>query len=95
MAQIEYFAQCDQWVPRGGVLRCVIEDDEHGQVIVKIDEQELRLKQFGKLLTTYAGSGMRIEFVPEDKLHRRPVHEVREPKPESEDGCLYSAAGLA
>ena len=85
-AQIEYFAQCDQWVPRGGVLRCVIEDDEHGQVIVKIDEQELRLKQFGKLLTTYAGSGMRIEFVPEDEVHRRPVCEVREPDQKSEHG---------
>jgi hypothetical protein len=81
-AQIEYFARCDQWVPRGGVLRCLIQDDEHGQLFVKIDEQELRLKQFGKLLTTYAGWGMRIEFVPEGEVHRRPVHEVREPRPE-------------
>jgi hypothetical protein len=40
------------------------------------------LKQFGKLLTTYAGWGMRVEFVPEDEVHRRPAHEVREPKPE-------------
>ena len=94
-AQIEYVDRCDQWVPRGGVLRCLIHDDEEHQLVVEIDEQELRLEQFGKLLTTYAGWGMRIEFVPEDKLHRRPVHEVREPKPESEDGCLYSAASLA
>ena len=81
-AQIEYFARCDQWVPRGGVLRCLIQDDEHGQLVVKIDEQELRLKQFGKLLTTYTGWGMRIEFVPEDEVHRRPILEVREPKAE-------------
>src|ERR1700722_479916 len=74
-AQIKYFARCDQWVPRGGVLRCLIRDDEHGQLFVKIDEQELRLKQFGKLLTTYAGWGMRIEFVPEGEVHRRPAHE--------------------
>src|ERR1700676_1243447 len=60
-AQIEYFARCDQWVPRGGVWRCVIQEDEHGQLFIKVDEQELRLKQFGKLLTTYAGWGMRIE----------------------------------
>ena len=39
-------------------------------------------KEFGKLLTTYGGWGMRIEFVPDDEVHRRPVHEVREPKPE-------------
>ena len=81
-AQIEYVDRCDQWVPRGGVLRCLIHDDEEHQLVVEIDEQELRLDQFGKLLTTYAGWGMRIEFVPDDEVHRRPVHEVREPKPE-------------
>ena len=27
--------------------------------------------------------GMRIEFVPEDELHRRPAHEVREPDGEA------------
>jgi hypothetical protein len=52
-AQIKYFARCDQWVPRSGVLRCLILNDAHGQLVVKIDEQELRLKQFGNLLTTY------------------------------------------
>jgi hypothetical protein len=80
--QIEYFARCDQWVPRGGVLRCLIEHDEHGQVIVKIDGQNLRLKQFGKLLATYAGWGMRIEFMPGNEVPRRPVLEVREHMPE-------------
>ena len=25
-AQIEYFTRCDQWVPRGGVLRCLISE---------------------------------------------------------------------
>jgi hypothetical protein len=80
--QIEYFARCDQWVPRGGVLRCLIEHDEHSKVIVKIDGQELRLKQFGKLLATYAGWGMRIEFMPGDEMHRRPVLEVREHPPQ-------------
>jgi hypothetical protein len=34
------------------------------------------------LLSTYAGWGMRIEFVPEDEVHRHPVLEVREPKAE-------------
>ena len=81
-AQIKYFARCDQWVPRGGVLRCLIQHDKHDQLVVKIDDQELRLKQFARLLTTYAGWGMRIEFVPEDEMHRRPVREAREPEPE-------------
>jgi hypothetical protein len=81
-AQIEYFARCDQWVPRGSVLRCLIRDDLHGQLLFRVDEQDLRLKQFGKLLTTYEGWGMRIEFVPEEEVHRRPVVEVREPTAE-------------
>jgi hypothetical protein len=83
-AQIKYDAQCDQWVPRGGVLRYLIHDHEFHQLVVDIDEQELSLEQFGKLLTTYAGWGMRIEFVPEDEVHRRPALDVREPKPENE-----------
>jgi hypothetical protein len=78
-AQIEYRARSDQWVPRGSVLRCLIRD-EGLQLVVDVDEQELQLEQFGKLLTTYAGWGMRIEFVPEDEVHRRPVLEVREPE---------------
>ena len=78
-AQIEYHARSDQWVPRGSVLRCLIRDNDL-QLVVDVDEQELQLEQFGKLLTTYAGWGMRIEFVPEDEVHRRPVLEVREPE---------------
>jgi hypothetical protein len=64
------------------VLRCLIHDHELDQLVVEIDEQKLSLEQFRKLLTTYAGWGMRIEFVPEDEVHRRPAREVREPNPE-------------
>jgi hypothetical protein len=79
-AQIEYFARCDQWVPRSSVLRCLIQVTEHGDLIVRIDGRKLRLKQFGKLLAAYGGWGMRIEFVPTDEVHRRPVLQVREPR---------------
>jgi hypothetical protein len=56
-AQIEYFARCDQWVPRSCVLRCLIQVAEHGELIVKIDERILRLKEFGKLLGHVWGVG--------------------------------------
>jgi len=82
--QIKFFARGNQWCPRGGVLRCLVEDDENAQLVVEIDDQRLSLKQFGRMLTTYAGWGMRIEFVPEDQLHRRPTLEVREPDPEDD-----------
>jgi hypothetical protein len=82
--QIKHFARGDQWVPRGDVLRCLIEDDENGQLVVVIDDQELSLAQFGRMLVTHAGWGMRIEFMPDDRMHWRPALEVREPKPEKD-----------
>jgi hypothetical protein len=79
--QIKYSPRANQWSPRAGVLRCLIEDDEEGRLEVVIDDEQLTLEQFGRMLTTYAGWGMRIEFVPEDELHRRPALEVRHPDP--------------
>jgi hypothetical protein len=68
--QIRFHEGSEQLVPRGDVLRCHIEDDEAGQ-----DDQELSLH----LLRTHAGWGMRISFVPEDRVADQPEIEVREP----------------
>lgn len=84
-AQIEHSPEIDQWVPRGDVLRCLIREDEKNHVVVEIDDKEFELEQFGKLLSTYAGWAMRIEFVPEEDVHRRPICEVREPETEQEN----------
>ncbi len=81
--QIKYEKRSNQWVPRGAVLRCQIGDDENGELVVGIDEHELTLEAFGRMLTTFAGWGMRIEIVPDDAIHRRPAHEMREPNEES------------
>ena len=49
--QIEYSEQCDQWVPRGDLLRCFIEDGgPDGEVTIHIDERELSLREFSRLL---------------------------------------------
>lgn len=78
--QIRYFAPGDQWVPRGGVLRCLIDDGgPGGEAVIHVDDQALTLAEFGRLLCTYAGWGMRIAFVPEDAVGQAPVVEVREP----------------
>ena len=55
--QIEYSERSDQWVPRGHVLRCHIEDDEDGQPVIHVDEVELDLEAFGRMLLTFCGSG--------------------------------------
>ncbi|MEO8602919.1 MAG: hypothetical protein ABI629_10110 [bacterium] len=78
--QITYFPPGEQWAPRGGVLRCVVDDGgPGGEAVIYIDEQSLSLAEFGRLLCTYSGWGMRIAFVPEDALSEEPAIEVREP----------------
>ena len=62
----------------------LIEDDEDDELLVYIDDKELRLQEFGRLLRTYAGWGMRITFVPDDRITDKPEVEVREPDADQE-----------
>jgi hypothetical protein len=83
--QIKYSELCNQWTPRGDVLRCVIGDDgPSGEAVIYIDDQELSLEEFGRLLTTYAGWGMRVVFVPDDQTHEQPDIEMRDPNDEKD-----------
>jgi hypothetical protein len=62
------------------VLRCVVGDDENGEPVIYIDDQELSWREFGKLIVIHAGWGMRVTFVPEERVYDRPRVVVREPK---------------
>src|SRR5208337_1601876 len=54
--QIDYHEDSDQWVPRGDVLRCIIDDGgPEGEVTIHIDDKELSLAEFGRMLTVHAG----------------------------------------
>ena len=64
------------------MLRCEISDDEEGQTRLYIDDNELSMSEFGKVLSVFNGWGMRITFVPDDELDREPKIEVKEPKDE-------------
>jgi hypothetical protein len=80
--QIEFHQNSGQWVPRGDVLRCVIQEDEEQDCqlpSIIIDGLELSLEEFGRMLLVRTGWGMRIEFVDEEETHRRPKVQVREP----------------
>ena len=78
--QIERSGWSGQWTPRGDVLRCeIVDGGPGGEPIIHIDEHELSWEEFGRLLTTYAGWGMRVVFVPEGDTHLEPRVEVREP----------------
>jgi hypothetical protein len=83
--QIAYKAWGSQWTPRGGVLRCAIEGGSpDGSPIIRIDEHALSWEEFGRMLLTYEGWGMRIVFVPEDETHEPPRIVVREPSESAE-----------
>ncbi|MGH7789116.1 MAG: DUF7713 domain-containing protein [Candidatus Binatia bacterium] len=84
--QITFFEPGQQWVPRGQVLRCIVEDSgPDNEAVIYIDDQALSLSAFGRLLCTYAGWGMRIAFVPEDRIEEQPCIEVREPEADEGD----------
>ena len=78
--QLEYFAPGGQWVPRGAVLRCLVDDGPQGDPVIHIDDHVLSLQDFGGLLRTYAGWGMRIVFVEDDDAEP-PLIELRDLEP--------------
>ena len=77
--QVEYSERYDQWVPRGDVLRCIIHNEEGRRAVIEIDDQEFSLEEFGTMLTTCSGWGMRLVFVPEDELDKQPDIVIRDP----------------
>ena len=79
LPQIEYNERSGQWVPRGQVLRCHIDDDAEEGTIIQIDDMELDMAAFGRLLQVYSGFGMRIAFVDEEEVTEEPEIVVREP----------------
>jgi hypothetical protein len=63
------------------VLRCIIDDaGPDGEVTIQIDDKELSLEEFGRLLRVHAGWGMRIAFVPEEFVTENPKVEIRKAK---------------
>jgi len=77
--QIEYSVASGHWVPRGGVLRCLIDETPADpEPVIHVDDHELSWQDFGRLLLTYAGWGMRVTFVPDDQTVETAVVEVRD-----------------
>lgn len=75
-SQLKWFEPGGHWTARGGVLRCSIGSDGADEPVIEIDDQDLSLSEFGKLLLSWEGWGMRVILVPEDELHKTPVIKV-------------------
>lgn len=79
--QLCYHESSDHWTPRGDVLRCLVSDGgPNGEATVIIDGRELDMEDIGELLGAYAGWGMRITFVAEDKINENPEVVVEDPE---------------
>ena len=80
--QIEWLEDFQQWSVRGQVLRCHVSDDEHGNLVVYVDDKELDAEAFLQLIRPFAGWGMRITFMDESQIHEEPEVIVRDPDDE-------------
>jgi hypothetical protein len=80
--QIEWSQLASEWCARGDVLRCVIHDgggEDGREPVIEIDDKQLSWSEFGRVLTRFAGWGMRLVIVPDDQTHERPTIRVRDP----------------
>ena len=81
LPQFEHRTDLDHLVPLADVLRCVVDDGgPDGEVSILIDDQELSLAEFGQLIKFYAGWGMRVTFVPDERVTENPVPVLQRPK---------------
>jgi hypothetical protein len=62
------------------MLPGVIHDEEGRRAVIEIDDKEFTLEEFGTMLTTFSGWGMRIVFVPEDELAKQPDIVIKDPQ---------------
>lgn len=82
--QLRYSSECDQWVPRGDIVRCEVlgAGDDPEEPFVAIDGRDFTPREFVRMVSTFGGWGMRLAFVPRDDLHEEPEIQVREPADE-------------
>jgi hypothetical protein len=70
--QIEWLEDFQQWSVRGQVLRCHVSDDEHGNLVVYVDDKELNAEAFLSLIKPFSGWGMRLTFMDESQVYDEP-----------------------
>ncbi len=75
LPQVEYRKNTRTWSPKGDVLRCFIDNDpdNYEEPMIEIDDKKLTWKEFGRMLMSYEGWGMRLAIMPDDEMHEEPV----------------------
>ena len=70
--QVRFVEDSAQWVPRGRVLRCHIEDYENGETVIYIDDREFSLTEFGGLLRFFPGGACASPSLPKTRSRSSP-----------------------
>jgi hypothetical protein len=82
--QIRFDKASGSWVPESDVLRCELTSgEEPHDLVVRIDDQDLSWAQFGRMVSSYRGWGMRVTFLPEEQLFKPPATEIIEKSPKA------------
>lgn len=77
--QLQWAERAEQWTPRGGVVRGIVLGGDKDAPDVEVDGREMSWAEFGTTMTTYAGWGFRLCFVPDDEIYEPPTIVVRDP----------------
>ena len=80
--QIEWLEDLQQWSVRGHVLKCEVSDDEDGNLVVHVDDEELDADAFLSLIKPFAGWSMRLTFMDESQVYDEPSVIIRDPDDE-------------
>lgn len=77
--QVKWSKTCENWTAVGDVLRCVVGWNNKpkgrngvGEVSIQIDDKNLTGEEFLRLIETFEGWGMRIEFMHPNRLTKPP-----------------------
>ncbi len=68
-----------EWSARGHVLKCVVSDDEDGDLVIHVDDQVLDAEAFTQLIRPFSGWGMHTTSMDESQIHDEPEVILRDP----------------
>jgi hypothetical protein len=77
--QLKWSEMSQQWTTAGDVLRCLVAwkrngkgENRQGELAIRIDDELLTGQEFLRMIETYEGWGMRIEFMHQNRLTNPP-----------------------
>ncbi len=75
--QIKFDQHHQSWTPLSDVLRCeIISDSGTDEPVINIDDEELSWEEFGRMVKSYNGWGLRVMFLPPEQLFNPPPVQV-------------------